>query len=193
MKKIAVSIIAFGCLAVTLRAQETQQKPARQAPPRPATAQSRPASAQNEPEEIVREWFRRWNALDGSEASVRRLIDLYQPTGVNQTSPSERQIGPVFMEGTEGVRKLAEDFTRTWMLPADRIDKITVDGKSTELMFKSQGPWGGPAIGVQYTQVATDRATKKRFSMPCFAVFHLEGGKIRYARFYGTRAEAREE
>jgi hypothetical protein len=193
MNKRAVVFIFVVCIApALLRAQ--QAKPSTIKPPvSPATAQTRPASALNTPEEVVREWFRRWNALDGSEASIKRLIELYEPTGVNQIPPSDRQVGPVYMEGPEGVRKLAEDFTKSWMLPADRIDKTTADGKSTELFFKTQGPWGGPAIGVQYTQNATDRATKKRYSLPAFAVFHIENGKIRYARFYATRIETREE
>ena len=193
MNKIAVLLIAVACVASVAVAAH-QAKPARGAPPvAPAAVQSRQAPAPNAAEEIVREWFRRWNALDGSEASIKRLIDLYVPDNVNQVPPSDQQIGAVYMEGPDGIRKMAEDFLKEWTLPADRIDAITLDGKTTQLFYKSQGPWGGPAIGVQYTQVATDRASKKRFSLPAFAVFHIEGGKIRYARFYASRIETRQE
>ena len=193
MNKIAVLLIVAACVASDAMAAH-QAKPSRGTPPvPPAAVQNRPAPAPNSAEEIVREWFRRWNALDGSEASIKRLIDLYVPDSVNQVPPSDQQIGAVYMEGPEGVRKMAEDFLKEWTLPADRIDTMTVDGKSTQLFYKSQGPWGGPAIGVQYTQVATDRASKKRFSLPAFAVFHIEGGKIRYARFYASRIDTRQE
>jgi hypothetical protein len=192
MNKRAALLVALVCtLPAVMTAQQGKPAPARPAAPAPAA--SRPTAALTTPEEIVREWFRRWNALDGTEAPLRRLIDLYEPTGANQVPPSDTQIGPVFMEGADGVRKMANDFMKSWMMPADRIDKVTADGKSTELFLKSQGPWGGPAVGVQYTQVAVDRATKKRYSLPAFAVFHIEGGKIRYARFYATRVETREE
>ena len=30
-----------------------------------------------EAQELVREWFRRWSALDGTEESVNRLMELY--------------------------------------------------------------------------------------------------------------------
>jgi len=158
-----------------------------------AAPQSKPAAAApSTPEDVVREWFRRWNALDGSEASVNHLVDLYQPACVNQTPPSSRQIGPVYMEGPEGVRKLAADFTKSFTQPAYRIDSVAAGaGKPTELFYKTQGPWGGPAIAVQYTLVATVRETKERLTLPAFAVFHIDGGKIRYARFYFTPSETK--
>jgi len=192
MSRIAILLAVAACVAPDALAAR-QTKPSRGTSPVAPAVQTRSAPAPNSPEDIVREWFRRWNALDGSEASIKRLIDLYMPDGVNEVPPSDQQIGAVYMQGPDGVRKMAGDFLKDWMLPADRIDTVPVDGKNIPLFYKSQGPWGGPAVGVQYTQVATDRISKKRFSLPAFAVFHVEGGKIRYARFYATRIETRQE
>lgn len=160
----------------------------------PALAQQKPAAATKRlpatgPQELVREWFRRWNALDGSDATAKRFIDLYQPTAIHQTEPSEKQIGPVYYEGHEALRKLVDDFTKATAQPAFRIDKVASGAKSVELFFLSVGPWDGPAVGVQYTGIYTDRMTKKRHSFPGFAVFHIENGKIRHARFYTARDE----
>ncbi len=195
MRKIGPVILLVCASSVFAAAQaaapQSQQKSAplqqKSAPPArpPVSAPSAQAPATPAtPEEIVREWFRRWNALDGTEASIKRLMDLYQPTGINQVPPSSRQIGSVYMEGQDGVRKMAEDFNKEFMSPANKVDT---------LFFKTQGPWGGPAVAVQYTQVATERATKKRLVLPAFAIFHIDGGKIRYARFYATPEETKAE
>jgi SnoaL-like domain len=154
----------------------------------PAVAQQKRVPAST-PQELVREWFRRWNALDGSDAAAKRFIDLYQPTAIHQTEPSEKQIGPVYYEGHEALRKLVDDFTKATTQSAFQIDKVASGAKSVELFFRSEGPWDGPAVGVQYTGIYTDRITKKRHSFPGFSVFYIENGKIRYARFYTTRDE----
>jgi hypothetical protein len=165
---------------------------------RSATSQTTPSttkSSEAKPiaaEGVVREWFRRWNALDGSESSIKRFLDLYQPDAMHQISPSEKQIGPVYLEGIDAIRKLAEDFTKVNTQPAFRIESTASSGPTSELFFTTVGPWGGPAIGVQYVALYTDRATKRRYSHPGFAVFHLHAGKISYARFYTTRDEKRE-
>jgi SnoaL-like domain len=199
MPLVALAVVLWLLSPSAAAAQATTQKPTRGTPPPASPSQSAPASPQRStaavstPEDVVREWFRRWNALDGTDASIRRLIDLYTPDGINQVPPSPTQIGSVYMVGPDGVRKMAEDFLRDFTQPASRIDKIAEDGKTAELFFKTQGPWGGPAVGVQYTQQGIDKVTKKRYSLPAFVVFHIQDGKIRYARFYGTRTETREE
>ena len=154
----------------------------------PALAQQKRPPATG-PQEVVREWFRRWNALDGSDATAKRFIDLYQATAIHQTEPSEKQVGPVYYEGHEALRKLVDDFTKAAAQPAFQIAKETSGAKSVELFFVSVGPWDGPAVGVQYTGAYTDRSTKRRHSFPGFAVFYIENAKIRYARFYTTRDE----
>jgi SnoaL-like domain len=175
MTKIALAVLVSLCAFTT--DAPAQQKRA------PATA----------PQELVREWFRRWNALDGTDLTAKRFIDLYEPTAIHQTEPSEKQIGPVYYEGHEALRKLVDDFTKTATQIAFHIDKVVSGAKSVELFFMSEGPWDGPAVGVQYTGVYIDRNTKKRHSFPGFAVFYVENGKFRHARFYTTREENVEE
>ena len=192
MRKFAFEALVGLCVFATPAL--AQQKPAYPTPTKPKPAASAvkrlPAAG---PQELVREWFRRWNGLDGSDATAKRFIDLYQPTAIHQTEPSEKQIGPVYYEGHEALRKLVDDFTKTATQVAFHIDQVTSGAKSAELFFMSEGPWDGPAVGVQYTGVYTDRVTKKRHSFPGFAVFHIENGKFRHVRFYTTRDENIEE
>ena len=48
-------------------------------------AQQKPAAAN--PQTIVEEWFKRWNALDGSDASVQKFLELYAPNAMHQVGP----------------------------------------------------------------------------------------------------------
>jgi hypothetical protein len=169
-----------------------QQKPASDAAKKPAPTTAQRASASTA-QDLVREWFRRWNALDGTQETIKRFVELYQPDAIHQTEPSEKQIGPVYYEGHDAVRKMVSDFTNTAEQIAFAIEKVSAGTKSVELFFMSEGPWNGPAVGVQYIGTYTDRNTKKRHSFPGFAVFHIENGKIRYARFYTTRDENKGE
>src|SRR2546428_4150834 len=50
---------------------------------------------QPKPEEIVKLWFERWNALDGSEQATNKLLELYRPDAFHQTGPTEKQMGQV--------------------------------------------------------------------------------------------------
>ena len=75
---------------------------------------------------------------------------------------------------------------------AFRIETVTANEQSVKLFYVAAGPWGGPAVGVQYVGAYTDRQTKKRFMYPGAAFFHIKDGKILYARFYSTRDEVAE-
>src|SRR5262245_22555763 len=144
------------------------------------------------PQSVVEEWFRRWNALDGSEASIQRFVDLYDANAVHQTTPSEKQIGPVFLEAREGIRKLAEDFSKANTEAAFRIETVTANEKSEQLFYVANGPWQGPGVAVQFVGAYTVRATKKRFFYPGAAFFHIKDGKILRARIYSARDELAE-
>lgn len=154
-------------------------------------AQQRPAASQ-EPQKVVEEWFLRWNALDGSPASIQRFVDLYHPNALHQTTASPKQIGPVFLEAHEGVRKLAEDFSRDNTEPAFRLETATANEQSVQLYYVTEGPWQGPAVAVQFVGAYTVRATKKRYFYPGAAFFHIKDGKILHARFYSARDEVAE-
>ncbi len=153
-------------------------------------AQQRPAAPT--PQSVVEEWFKRWNALDGSAASIQRFVDLYHPNATHQAASSAKQIGPVFLEAHEGIRKLAEDFSKANTEAAFRFETVTANEKSQQLFYETQGPWDGPAVGVQFVGAYTVRATKKRFFYPGAAFFHIKDGKILHARFYSARDEIAE-
>jgi ketosteroid isomerase-like protein len=155
-------------------------------------AQQRSSAPAPTAQSVVEEWFRRWNALDGSEASIQRFVDLYHPNAIHQAAPSGKQIGPVFLEAPAGIRKLAEDFSRANTDVAFRLETATANEKSQQLFYAAQGPWDGPAVGVQFVGAYTVRATKKRFFYPGAAFFHIKDGKILYARFYSARDELAE-
>lgn len=154
------------------------------------SAQQKPSAPS--PQKVVEEWFQRWNALDGSEANTQKFLELYQPNAVHQAGPSAKQIGPVFFEAREGIRKMAEDFGRANTETAFRIETVSANEKSMQLFYVTEGPWGGPAVGIQYVGAYTVRETKKRYMYPGAAFFHIKDGKIVYARFYSTRDELTE-
>ena len=82
-------------------------------------------SSETKPESVVGEWFRRWNALDGSDSSVQKFLELYQPNAIHQVGPSAKQIGPVFFEARDSIRKMAEDFSKANTESAFRIETVT--------------------------------------------------------------------
>lgn len=144
------------------------------------------------PETFVNEWFRRWNALDGTAATTDKFLELYHPTAMHQASPTAKQIGPVFFEASAGIRKMAEDFGKSNTEAAYRLETVTANELSKQLYYVTQGPWGGPAIAVEFVGAYTVRETKKRYMFPGVAIFHVRDGKILYARIYSTRDELAE-
>jgi ketosteroid isomerase-like protein len=179
---MAFLLIPLACLLPWL--VSAQQKPA--APPAPA------ATNTQKPEAVVDEWFRRWNALDGSEAALQSFLELYQPNAVHEVGPSGKQIGPVYFESRESIRKMAEDYAKANTESAYHVETVTANEVSSKLYYVTQGPWGGPAVSVQFVGAYTVRETKKRYFYPGAAFFHIQNGKIRYARFYSTRDELAE-
>lgn len=141
------------------------------------------------PEEVVEEWFKRWNALDGSEEATSRLVELYLPDAIHQVGPSTKQIGSVVFEGHDAIRKMANDFAQTNADIKFRIEIITANEKSVEMLHTGAGPWGGTGIAVEYVGVYTVRETKKRFTYPGAAFFQILDGKIRRSRLYMARDE----
>src|SRR5262245_40419388 len=65
------------------------------------------------PEETVQEWFKRVNALDGTEESVNRLLEIYQADALQQTGPSEKQLGQVVYQDRHQIQKWIVDFSKT--------------------------------------------------------------------------------
>jgi ketosteroid isomerase-like protein len=149
-------------------------------------------SAQVKPEEVVRQWFERWNKLDGSPEAANRLLELYRPDAFHQIGPNEKQLGEVRFEGIEKIRKWIDDFAKANTNISFRIQAVTANEKAVELIHVAEGPWGGPSAAVQYAAAYTTRKDNRRWMYPGAAFFQIQDGKIRGARFYMARDEVME-
>jgi hypothetical protein len=150
------------------------------------------ASAPEDVTKIVQTWLDAWNRLDGSEAAIERFVDLYTPEARHDLGPSA-DLGPEFFFAPNGIRRLAEDLGRTHTELAYRLETATAAERAFELIYHTNGPWGGKAIAVPFTGAYTVRASKRRFFYPGVAVFHVnKAGKITYARFYTVRDQVAE-
>lgn len=147
---------------------------------------------QPKPDEIVRLWFDRWNALDGSEEATNELLELYRPDAFHQTGPTEKQMGQVRFEGHAGIRKMIDDFAKANTEITFRIQTVSANEKSAGLVHLAEGPWGGASAAVQYVGAYTTRKDKRRWMYPGAAFFQIQDGKIRGARFYMARDELME-
>lgn len=144
------------------------------------------------PEMIVRQWFERWNSLDGSEKTINALLELYRPDAFHQIGPNEKQIGQVRFEGHQGIRKMIEDFAKANKDISFRVQPVTANEKSAELFHFADGPWGGSSVALQYAAAYTSRKDNRRWMYPGAAFFQIQDGKIRGVRFYMARDELME-
>lgn len=196
MKQTAAFLASALCLLPTIVV--AQQKPSQKPPPTPKIAEVvtpgvAETSAPAEITRVVQTWLEAWNRLDGSEAATQRFVDLYTADARHDTGPSTKPLGPEFFAAPGGIRKLAEEFGKTYTELAYRLEASTADERAFELIYHTDGPWGGKAIAVPYTGAYTVRATKRRYFYPGVAVFHLnKEGKITYARFYSGRDQVAE-
>jgi ketosteroid isomerase-like protein len=157
-----------------------------------AFGQAAAPKAQPKPEEIVRQWFERWNRLDGSAEATAKFLELYRPDAFHQTGPNEKQLGEVRFEGHEKIRKMADDFGKANKDISFRIQAVTANEKAVELIHVAEGPWGGPSVAVQYGAAYTSRKDNRRWMYPGAAFFQIEDGKIRGVRLYMARDETME-
>ena len=141
-------------------------------------------------------WFERWNALTDAPETHEALAALYAPDGLHLTGPDADQRGTATFRGPDGVRALAGRIAATTEKRTWRIDTDTAREATAQLLHVTTGPWGGPAVAVQFVAVHTDRATQKRYATPGAAFFQIDGGKFRRVRIYlgeGERAEVEAE
>jgi len=155
-------------------------------------AQKTAEKQQPRPEEVVRLWFERWNALDGSEQATSKLLELYLPGAFHQIGPNERQMGQVWFEGHAAIRKAIDDFARANTAISFRIQVVTANEKSAEIVHLGQGPWGGVSAAVEYAAAYTTRKDNRRWMYPGAAFFQIQHGKIRGVRLYMARDEIME-
>jgi ketosteroid isomerase-like protein len=143
-------------------------------------------------ESVVRQWFERWNALDGSEAATSRLLELYLPGAYQQIGPNEKQLGEVRFEGQAALRKMIDDFARTHTEISFRIQAVVANETTVEMIHIAQAPWGGVSAAVEYAAAYTTRKDKRRWMYPGAAFFQIQDGKIRGLRLYMARDELME-
>ena len=161
------------------------------------------AQAPLDPEKLVDQWFIRLNALDDwyisydgkeeTDAVVDRFVELYDRDAFHQVGPNENQIGPVVFHAHDGIKKWATDFAKKRVQLAYRVDMITRNEKTAQLVFSTKPPWGGIAAAVEFTAVYTNREDRKRFIVPGSAFFIFDdSGKIQRLRLYMLRDETAE-
>src|SRR5262245_52771117 len=161
------------------------------------------AQAPLDPEKLVDQWFIRLNALDDwyisydgkeeTDAVVDRFVELYDRDAFHQVGPNENQIGPVVFHGPDGIKKWATDFAKKHVQLAYRVDMITRNEKTGQLMYSVKPPWGGIAAAVEFTAVYTNREDRKRIMIPGSAFFVFDdSGKILRLRLYMLRDETAE-
>ena len=138
----------------------------------------------SEAEQIVLDWFERWNALDGSDEATEHVVGLYRSDAMHQVGPNPRQIGPVVFDGAAAIRKMTADFARDHTDLTYRIQTVTANEQSTDLLHVAEGPWSGLGVAVEFVAVYTEKASGTRFMHPGAIFFQIQDGKIRRARTY---------
>lgn len=148
-----------------------------------------PANAAPSADQIVRQWFDRWNAIGTDPAAIDALVAMYEPTALHITGPSPDQRGTATFRGHDGLRVLLNRVAASEERLAYRIESETAREQTAQLFHTTGGPWGGPAVAVQFVAVFTDRTTQKRYALPGAAFFQFMGDKIHRVRVYYADGE----
>jgi hypothetical protein len=157
-----------------------------------AAAQQAPAP----PDQLVKQWFDRFNAIGTEPKAIDALIEMYAPDALHIAGPSPDQRGTATYRGHDGLRVFLTRIGASQDRLAYRIETETSREETAQLMHTTNGPWGGSAVAVQMVAVYTAKESKKRYSIPGAAFFQFANGKIRRARIYfadGERAEVEPE
>jgi ketosteroid isomerase-like protein len=157
-----------------------------------AQSQTTSPPPQTKADDVVRLWFERWNALDGSDAATDKLLELYRPDAFHQTSPNDKQLGQVRFEGRTSIRQMIDEFAKTNKDITFRIDSATGNEKSVQVISVAELPWNASSASVQFIGAYTTRKDNRRWMTPGAAFFQIQNGKITGARFYIPRAETME-
>lgn len=184
-------LLLFVSLSLSGRSQAARPQP------------DQPKAAALDGEKLVREWFRRLNALDDwwitvdgkeePEPVINRMVELYAADALQFVEPNEDQLGTVMLSGPEGIRKWSDLFARRYVQLAYRIQNQTLKEKTTDVIMTSTPPWGGLAAAVEFTAFYGERDSRRRFMGPGVALFQFnEEGKIRRLRIFLPKEEMQE-
>lgn len=195
MRRVVIFVASFLCIAISVFPQAV--KPV--APKTDVNADEGRLAIQaikdaqtkrKQAVDLVHEWFRRWNALDGKADSLNKFLELYRPDAMQEVGPNERQSGgAVLYQGQKLIRKLAEDFSKQWTVVNYLIANRTVKEKTVELIQTGETPWGATEVAVEFTGGQMNSQTKKRFMLRGAAFFEFQDGKIIRVRVYIPKDE----
>ncbi len=157
--------------------------------------EKQPGSVQKS-EELVQEWFKRLNELDGSEEALTLFVDLYEPDALQQVGPVGRQFGPVFYQDRRQIQMWGREFARTHKPIPDityfGVRLQTVNEKTAQLVYTVQAPWDDTGAAVEFTGRYLDPESNKGFMVSGAAFFQFRNGRIWRARLYMPREEIME-
>ncbi len=208
-------------------AAPAQAKPAVQPKPDPALVQAKKELAELQAKldqakaeeekikaatDLVHQWFRRWNALDGSEESITNFLELYRPDARHLMGPRENQNGPSLFEGHEEIRQLAQQMSKAYLRIAYFIKSRTLNEDTRESIYPAVAPFGlqisvefGGTHDVRDDGPNAPRALAsrggagqvrpegvRRFIVPGAAFFEIQDGKISRVRLYYAGGEGSE-
>lgn len=163
-------------------------------------AQTPPQTAPRNPApdvtQLAVEWVDRLNNLsnwylsmdgkeDGADQVVDHMMELFAPDVIAQVPPhDEEQIGPVWLVGSEQIRKWVDKIAKSHVNIKYKIQRQTEQESDGEIMVHSKPlPWGGVSIAFQVLAAYSLREDRRRF-LELGAVFiqYREDGKIQRFR-----------
>ena len=157
----------------------------------PASAQP-PAAPATPPATLVRQWIERVNALSDQPATVDAFVALFAADALVTAGPTPDQRGTATYRGASGLRAFATRLAARERDRAYRLETETARESTASLLHETTGPWGGPAIAVQFVAAYTDASTGTRYVVPGAAFFQMSGGTIRRLRLYVGDSERAE-
>lgn len=160
----------------------------------PAPAEAQPeAGGEVSGRDLVEQWFRRLNALDGSDENRAAFLALYAEAALHIQGPSgDYQRGSATYWGREKVALLVDRLLGEWKDHSIRPEVATAGEVSETVWAAAEGPWGGPLVAAQFTIAGTRRDDETRWHIPGAAFFRIGDGEFVRVRIYLGLGEAAE-
>jgi hypothetical protein len=116
-------------------------------------------------------WHISYDGKEENQAVVDRFLELYRPDAYHQVGPSENQIGQVVFHGAANIRKWADEFSKTYVELAYRVEYKTRKEKTLQPFYAVKMPWGGTGVSTEFIAVYRNRDDRRLFTMPGAAFF----------------------
>src|SRR5436853_6178827 len=101
------------------------------------------------------DWFIAMDGKEDNKAVVDHFMELFSPDAYVQVGPSKNQLGGVTYHGLEGIRKWADQFSKSYLDLNYRISFNTRDEKTANPVYSFQLPWVDEGAAVEFTAVYT--------------------------------------